>query len=139
MGAWYTIGLVAGLGVALGVLFSGALAATRIGLVAALVLGMVAGAALGFLVWGWPEAAVGGVGGVLGGVGAGQLVQGAVRRGGTRGGTAALVGLGALVIGALALVPLVGYIEAVAVPALGARLRRRAPERFAGLRSLARD
>ena len=34
---------------------------------------------------------------------------------------------------------LVGYLEAVAVPALGARLRSRAPERHAGLRSLARD
>jgi len=32
-----------------------------------------------------------------------------------------------------------GYLEALAVPLLGARLRRRAPDRHAGLRSLARD
>jgi len=39
----------------------------------------------------------------------------------------------------LAWVPVVGYLEAVFVPAFAARLRRRAPERYAGLRSLARD
>jgi hypothetical protein len=39
----------------------------------------------------------------------------------------------------LAFIPLVGYLEAVALPVLGARLRRREPARYAGLRSLARD
>jgi hypothetical protein len=39
----------------------------------------------------------------------------------------------------LALVPLLGYVEAVALPALAARLRRRSPETYAGLRTLARD
>jgi hypothetical protein len=43
------------------------------------------------------------------------------------------------VLAALALVPFVGYLEAVALPALAARARRRRPERYAGLRSLARD
>jgi hypothetical protein len=32
-----------------------------------------------------------------------------------------------------------GYVEAALVPALGARLRGRAAERYAGLRSLAKD
>jgi hypothetical protein len=68
-----------------------------------------------------------------------MVVGGTLRRGGTRGGTAALVGLAALGLAALALIPVVGYLEAVALPALAARARRRRPERYAGLRSLARD
>jgi hypothetical protein len=43
------------------------------------------------------------------------------------------------VIGVLALVPAVGYVEAVVVPALAARLRRRTGRSYAGLRVLARD
>jgi hypothetical protein len=43
------------------------------------------------------------------------------------------------VLAALALVPFLGYLEAVAVPALATRARHRRPERFAGLRTLARD
>jgi hypothetical protein len=39
----------------------------------------------------------------------------------------------------LALIPGVGYLLAVAVPALAARLRRRESRRYAGLRVLARD
>jgi hypothetical protein len=50
-----------------------------------------------------------------------------------------LVGLGALGLMALAIIPFVGYVEAVAVPLLAARARGRSPERYAGLRSLARD
>jgi hypothetical protein len=49
-----------------------------------------------------------------------------------------LVGIAAIVVAALAFVPVLGYLEAVAVPAVAARLRRRAPERYAGLRSLAK-
>ena len=52
---------------------------------------------------------------------------------------AILVGLVALVGAALAFVPVVGYLEAAAVPILGARLRRRSPDTHAGLRTLARD
>ena len=61
-----------------------------------------------------------------------------MRRGGTRGGTATLVAVAALVAAALALVPVLGYLEALALPALAARLRRRVPERYAGLRTLAK-
>jgi hypothetical protein len=49
------------------------------------------------------------------------------------------VGVAALVVAALAFVPLVGYLETLALPLLAARMRRRQPERYAGLRSLARD
>jgi hypothetical protein len=41
-------------------------------------------------------------------------------------------------LGALALVPALGYLEAAVVPALAARLRRRGVERYAGLRTLAK-
>ena len=60
-------------------------------------------------------------------------------RGGTRIATALLVVIGAVVVAALAFVPVVGYLEALALPALGMRLRRRAGKRYAGLRTLARD
>ena len=35
-------------------------------------------------------------------------------------------------------IPVVGYLEAIALPAVAARLRRRSPERYAGLRTLAK-
>ena len=50
-----------------------------------------------------------------------------------------LLGLGALVGAGLAFVPVVGYLEALAVPLFGLRLRRSAPDKHAGLRTLARD
>jgi hypothetical protein len=45
----------------------------------------------------------------------------------------------ALATAALALLPAVGYLEAVLAPVVGGRLRRRASERYAGLRVLAKD
>ncbi len=54
-------------------------------------------------------------------------------------GAAVVAAVAALAAGALAFVPIVGYLETVAVPALGLRLRSRTPERHAGLRTLARD
>jgi hypothetical protein len=135
MGGWYTIGIVAGLGCAFGILVAGAVPRY----VVAIAGGVVVGIVVGFLVWDWDEALGGAVGGVLGGLGATPVVAGALRRGGTRGGTAALVGAGALVAAGLAFVPVLGYVEAVVLPALGFRLRRREPERHAGLRTLARD
>ncbi len=138
MGDWYWIGLLAGLGAALGVFFAGALGATRAGVVAAVALGAGAGLLAGLAIGEWDEAIGGAIGGLLGAAGATQLVQGTLRRGGTRGGTAVWIGLGALLVGALALVPAVGYLEAAALPIIGARLRMRAPKRYAGLRSLAK-
>jgi hypothetical protein len=136
---WYWIGVCVGLGVGLGVLFAGVLPPGRAGLVAALALGAAAGFGVGLAIADLGGAVGGAVGGVAGAPGAAQVVRGTLRRGGTRGGTGLLIGLGALVVAALALVPVVGYLEAVAVPALGFRLKNRAPERYAGLRSLARD
>ena len=139
MGSWYWIGVCTVLGVSVGVLLAGLFAGTRIALTAALVLSAGAGVAIGYGLGQWDEAIGGGVGGTLGAVGAAQLVMGTLRRGGARFGTAIFVGLAALVLAALAWIPIVGYLEAALVPAFAARLRGRAPERYAGLRSLARD
>ncbi len=139
MGSWYWIGVCAGLGVAVGVLLAAVFAGTRIALTAALVLAAGAGVAIGFALGQWDEAIGGGVGGVLGAIGSAQLVTGTMRRGGARFGITVFVGLAAVVLAAIAWIPIAGYLEAALVPAFAARLRGRAPERYAGLRSLARD
>ncbi len=131
--------MCAGLGVAIGVLVAAVLGATRALLAAALVLAAGAGVLVGLGLGGWDEAVGGAAGGALGALGAAQLVAGTLRRGGTRFGTAAFIGLAALILAALAWIPGVGYVEATVVPALAARLRGRVAERYAGLRSLARD
>jgi hypothetical protein len=79
------------------------------------------------------------VGAVLGFVGAFPIVVGALRRGGTRGGIAVIVAGAAVVVAGIAFIPVAGYLEPLALPALAARLRRTQPERYAGLRTLARD
>jgi hypothetical protein len=139
MGSWYWIGVCAGLGVAVGVLLAGFLAGTRLGLAGALVLAVGAGVAIGYGVGEWDEAVGGAVGGALGALGAAQLVAGTLRRGGARLGTGLFIGLVAIALAALAWIPAAGYVEAALVPAVAARLRRRAPERYAGVRALAKD
>jgi hypothetical protein len=139
VGSWYWIGVCVGLGVAVGVFLAGLLAGTRIALTAALVLAAGIGVAIGFALGQWDEAIGGGAGGVLGAIGSAQLASGTMRRGGARFGVVVFFGLAAVVLAALAWIPIVGYLEAALVPAFGARLRGRAPERYAGLRSLARD
>jgi hypothetical protein len=144
MGAWYWIGLCAGLGAGAGVLLAGLAGAGRAALLAAGVLALAAGAGIGFAVdgrWpgGWGDVVAGLLGGLAGALGAAQVVSGALRRGGTRGGLAVLVAGVALLVAALALVPALGYVEALVLPALAARMRKRAPERYAGLRTLAKD
>jgi hypothetical protein len=139
MGAVYWIGVALGLGVAAGVLLAGLLAAGRAGAAVAMLGAAAVGAGVGFLIWGGEEAIAGALGGALGAAGTAGLVRGALRRGGVRGATAALIGLAALVCALLAFVPLLGYVEAIVVPALGARVRRREGDRYAGLRILARD
>ncbi len=134
MGSWYWIGVYVGLGVAIGVAFTGALRRGIPALVAAVVVAVV----VALLLSGWPEAVGGAIGAVCGSLGATPLVSGALRRGGTRGGTATLIGVIALAAAVLAFVPVVGYLEAIAVLLLGARLRRRSPDRHAGLRTLAK-
>ena len=135
MGSWYWIGVCAGLGAALGVIGIGVLRDVRIALPVAVILGAV----VGWLLGDWAGAIAGGVGGVLGAFGATPTVRGALARGGTRGGTAVLVGGAAIVLAALSFVPVLGYLIALVLPVLGLRLRRRQGERHAGLRILARD
>lgn len=139
MGAWYTIGLCVGVGTGAGVLLSGLLAAWRLGVAVAVVLAAAAGVGVGLAFFEWPEALGGGIGGLLGALGAAGIVQGTLRRGGTRLGTAVIVGLAGVGVAALAFIPVVGYLEAIVIPALAVRLRRREGGRFAGLRILARD
>src|SRR5829696_2238103 len=87
-------------------------------------LGIALAGLLGAAKWGVVAAAV--VAGALG-VGIG-LALGGVEDGGA-----------GVVVALLALIPLVGFLEAAALPAVAVRLRRREPERYAGLRTLARD
>ena len=136
---WYWIGVCAGLGVAVGALLVGVLAATRTLLAVTLIASGGLGVLIGFALGSWEERIGGLAGGILGGLGSAQVVAGTLRRGGTRVGTALIVGLAVVVLAALAWIPGVGYLEATVVPALAARLRGRMPERYAGLRSLARD
>ena len=139
MGDWYTIGRAHGLGTAFGVLFAGLLSWTPLGRIAAVVLAGAAGAVAGLLIEDWSEAVAGAVGGVLGAAAAVVVVAGALRRGGTRGGLALIVAAVAAGLAGLAFVPAAGYLEAVALPLLATRLRRTQAERYAGLRSLAKD
>jgi hypothetical protein len=140
MGAWYWIGVSAGLGAAAGIFVAGLSAR------AVIVAGAVAAAAgvgLGFAIetWqsgSWGDPVAGAVAGLLTALGAAVIVRGALRRGGTRGGTAVLVAGAALVAAGLAWVPAVGFLEAALLPAFAARLRRAQPERYAGLRTLAK-
>jgi hypothetical protein len=139
MGDWYTIGLALGMGTALGALFAGLLSSTPAGRVAAIVLAGATGAAVGYLIDDWTELLAGGIGGVLGAAASVVIVSGAFRRGGTRTGLALIVAALAAGLAGLALIPGAGYLEAVALPLLAVRLRRTQADRYAGLRSLARD
>ena len=131
----YLIGLFAGVGAALGLGATGSLRRWELSLAVSAVVAVV----IALVFSRWPEAVAGAVGAAAGAFGSAPLVAGALRRGGTRGGTAALLAAAAVVGAALALIPVVGYLEALALPLVGLRLRRRAPDRHAGLRTLARD
>ena len=133
-----------GLGAAVGVLIASLAGAGREWRIAATVLAGAAGAGIGFGIqsWqpgGWGDRLGGIAGGVAGALGTAQTVSGALRRGGTRVGTATLVAGSAFVIAALAWIPAAGYVIALALLALAPLLRRARPERYAGLRTLARD
>jgi hypothetical protein len=138
MGGWYTIGVTLGLGVGLGVILSGLLSANVVGIGAAVVVGVAAGAALGYAFGDGPEIVAGALGGLLGALAAAAVVVGALRRGATRFGVAAYLGAVGVLLLLLALIPVVGYVTAVALPVLAARLRGREAARFAGLRTLAK-
>ena len=139
MWEWYRIGVGAGIGAGIAVFAAGWLARTRPGTLIAILIGVAVGVAVGFAFGDWKGAAGGAIGGLLGGVGGAPLAAGTLSRGGTVSGTGILIGVAGLAIATLALVPFLGYLEALALPALAARAHRREPERYAGLRTLARD
>jgi len=145
VGSWYWIGVSAGLGAAVGILVAAALdVAVRTVLVVAVIAAVLAGAAVGFVIeeWqlgGWEDIAIGAGGALLGLVVAALTVRGAIRRGGTRVGTGTLVACAAFVVAALAWIPAAGYVIALVLVVLAVLLRRARPERYAGLRTLARD
>jgi hypothetical protein len=136
----YWIGVFLGLGLGIGVILAGFLAGSRAGAVIAIALAAAVGFALGlFLGDDETEAVAAALGGIVGAASAVELVRGALRRGGPRLATALLVAGGGFALIAFALIPVVGYLELVALPLLAIRMRRQQPERYAGLRTLARD
>jgi hypothetical protein len=138
VGSWYTIGLCLGLGLGLSIAITGILGSNVLGIAAAAVVGAVLGGAIGLLIEGTAETVAGAVGGVLGALAASVVVVGALRRGATRFGVGAYVGAVGVLVCVLALVPIAGYVLAVALPLLAARMRGRQAARFAGLRTLAK-
>lgn len=144
VGSWYWIGVSVGLGAAAGVVLAGFVGRSKAALIAVAIAAGGVGAAIGFGIasWqagGWIDRLGGIAGGLAGSLGATQIVLGALRRGGTRGGTATIVTGAALVVAGIAFIPVAGYLVALALLAFAARLRRTQPERYAGLRTLARD
>jgi len=138
VGSWYTIGLCLGLALGVSVAITGILGSNVVGIGVAAIVGAAVGAAIGIAIGETPETIAGIVGGVLGALSAAAVVVGALRRGATRFGVGAYVGALGVVICLLALIPIVGYVLAVALPLLAARMRGRQAARFAGLRTLAK-
>ena len=138
MGSWYTIGLCLGLGLGLSVAITGILGSNVLGIGAAAMVGAVLGGAIGLLIGETPETIAGAIGGVLGALSAAAVVVGALRRGATRFGVGAYMGALGVLVCLVAFVPLAGYVLAVALPLLAARMRGRQAARFAGLRTLAK-
>ena len=138
MGSWYTIGLCLGLSLGLSVAITGILGSNVVGIGVAAVIGAALGGAIGLLIGDTGETVAGIVGGVLGALSAAVAVQGALRRGATRFGVGAYLAAAGVLVCLVALIPVAGYLEAIAVPVLAARMRGRQAARFAGLRTLAK-
>ncbi len=138
MGSWYTIGLCLGLGLGLSVAITGILGSNVVGIGIAAVIGAVLGGAIGLMIGDTAETVAGAVGGILGALAAATAVVGALRRGATRFGVGAYLGAVGVLVCLLALVPVAGYVLAVALPVLAVRMRGRQAARFAGLRTLAK-
>jgi hypothetical protein len=138
MGEAYRIGVSAGAGVAIGLVAAALLARLPRGGVGAGVLAALIAGVVGWIVFGWPEATAGALGGLSGGVSTAVFARGSLRRGGTAAGTALLLLLSAVAVFLIALIPVAGYLEALVLPVVAARARRRAGEKYAGLRTLAR-
>jgi len=134
----WLVSISAGAGTAIGVVAAGLLARfARVPLLAAIV-GLVVGGALAWQVFDWKAGIAGAIAGALGGFGAGTFARGALTRGATAAGLAVLLFLAGLGLFALGLIPIVGFLEAVAIPVYASRTRRRAGEKYAGLRTLAK-
>ena len=138
VGGWYTIGLCLGLGLGVSAAITGILGTNVLGIGAAAVVGAVLGGAIGLAIGDTPETIAGAVGGILGALAAAAVVVGALRRGATRFGVGAYMGALGVLICLVALIPVAGYVLAVALPILAARMRGRQAARFAGLRTLAK-
>lgn len=123
---WYWLGVSAGLGVAAGVAagWIQSAGARVFGAIAFAVAALV-GIFVAFFVAAWGPAIW---------AGAATVAWLALRRL-----TRAAFPAAFLAFAVLAFVPLVGYLEAVTTPLVGGRLRRRAGEKYAGLRVLAKD
>jgi hypothetical protein len=138
MGEAYRIGLSVGAGAAIGMIAAALLTRLPRGGAGASLLAAVIAGVLGWILFGGAEAAAGAVGGLLGAGSTATLARGSLRRGGTAAGTALLLTLSGLAVFLIALIPVAGYLEALALPVIAARARRRAGEKYAGLRTLAR-
>lgn len=144
MGTWYWIGVCVGIGVAIGVFFAAFWGTRRDSVFVVPLLALASGFLAGWAIsnwqpgnWGDRGAAIAGV--ICGLLGAVPVVVGALNRGGTRSGTVVLLAGAAIVLAVIAFIPVVGYLVAVVLPLLALVLRRRRPERYAGLRTLAKD
>jgi hypothetical protein len=139
MGDWYWIGVSLGLALGLGVVVAGLLAVNRAGLAVSLAVGAAVGFLIGLGVPGdGADEIAGALGGFIGALCAAAVVFGARRRGATRMGLAAFVGMAGLLVALVSLIPIVGYLVTVVLPLLAARMRGRQAARFAGLRTLAK-
>jgi hypothetical protein len=138
VGDWYTIGLALGLGLGFGVILSGLLAANAVGTGIAVVFGVAAGGLAGYAIGDTTETIAGIIGGLIGALAAAVVVLGAMRRGATRLGVGTYVGSVGVLIVLLSLIPIVGYVVTVVLPALALRMRGRQAARYAGLRTLAK-
>src|SRR3954452_23092228 len=125
MGSWYWIGVAAGIGTAAGMAIATVVPVGRAGAGLATALGAGAGFGIGLLLGHWIAAVAGLVGGTLGALSTVPVIVAAIRSGGTRLGVAAWVLAAAVLVAALAFVPGLGYVEAVAAPLLAHRLRKR--------------
>jgi hypothetical protein len=134
----YEIGVALGMGLALGIACAGVLAGWRYGIIASAAGAVGVGLVAGLLVHGWLDVPGGVAGAMIGAVSGSVVVRGAVRRGATLGATAMMFIGAAIAISFISIIPLVGYVLAVVIPVVAYRRVRSEPERFAGLRTLAK-
>lgn len=132
-----------GLGLAAGVFAAGLVGTWRSGWIVSTLGAALIGVGAGLLVRAWLDTGSGPlpgavVGGVIGALSAGLITRGALRRGGTAGGTAFLLVSASVAIVLIALIPVAGYVMAVVLPVLALRRNRREPDRYAGLRTLSK-